>query len=251
MGREELIDVYLDTHKTAKNKYPAGRSNSKKYKVGEVFVDPSSRINYIHVINEDTVSALIGVEEFTIDRICVLNMASAKKPGGGVKNGAKSQEEDLFRCSNLSILVEDSLYPLTDGECVYTEDVTFFKNSNYETIDPIVCDVVTIPAINLNSRNKQIETHHYIKSTKDRIRLMLSLAIERDCKIMILGAWGCGVFKNSPILMSSFFKEVIVQEGYGLYFHKIIFPVINDVNSAGNNYQVFKQTLENNISTTN
>jgi len=49
-------------------------------------------------------------------------MASYKRPGG-VRNGARAQEECLFRCSNLIQVVPNSFYPLKENEALYTKDV--------------------------------------------------------------------------------------------------------------------------------
>lgn len=60
----------------------------------------------VEVVAEGTVAAaqrLVAVEG---ERgVALLNFASAKNPGGGFLRGAKSQEEDLARCSALYVCV--------------------------------------------------------------------------------------------------------------------------------------------------
>jgi uncharacterized protein (TIGR02452 family) len=200
----------------------------------------------ISVINSDSVSAL--VEYSKTGKTCVLNMASYKRPGGGVYNGARAQEECLFRCSNLIHVVPNSFYPLQENEALYTKDAIFFKDKYYGYMDPVVCDVVTIAAINLNENAKYDPVQNikdYRNVTKDKIRLMISLAAKNGVQNLILGAWGCGVFKNDPNLMSQYFSEVLIGEGYSVDFKNVVFAVINDHNSVGNNYDIFYKNLNN------
>jgi uncharacterized protein (TIGR02452 family) len=194
----------------------------------------------ISVINTDSVSAV--VEYSKLGKTCVLNMASYKRPGGGVHNGARAQEECLFRCSNLIQVVPTSFYPLEVNEALYTKDAIFFKDKDYDYMEPVVCDVITIAAINLNENAKYDPVQNvadYRKITKDKIRLMVSLAAQNGVKNLILGAWGCGVFNNDPTTMSQYFSEVLIGEGYSVDFDNIVFAIINDHNSVGNNFDIF------------
>jgi uncharacterized protein (TIGR02452 family) len=68
---------------------------------------------------------------------------------------------------------------------------------------------------------------------------MISLAAKNGVQNLILGAWGCGVFKNNPKLMAQYFSEVLVGEGYNLNFKNVVFAIINDHNSVGNNFEIF------------
>lgn len=53
------------------------------------------------VVNQDCLAyAKYLLDKDGSDDLCVLNMASAKNPGGGVYGGAGAQEEYLFRCSD-------------------------------------------------------------------------------------------------------------------------------------------------------
>jgi len=97
-------------------------------------------------------------------------------------------------------------------------------------------DVVTIAAINLNAQ----KVDNYEELTKNKIRLMLSIATKNNIDNIILGAWGCGVFGNEPSKMAKMFMDVI-NEGYS--FDNIIFAIINDHNSVGNNYNEFKKII--------
>ena len=127
-------------------------------------------------------------------------------------------------------------------KCVYTSAGVFFKDFNYDYITPTEIDVITMAAINLNGF-ELTDIKQYIKTNKDKIRLMLSLAIKNDVKNIILGAWGCGVFKNNPVQIATFFKEVL-DEGYNSYFDNVVFAIINDHNSVDNNLEIFKSILQ-------
>jgi len=219
----------------------------------------------IQVINSDSVSAV--TEYSKLGKTCVLNMASYKHPGGGVARGSKAQEECLFRCSNLTHVINTDNYPLGDDKALYTKNAVFFKDVNYNYINEVESDVVTIAALNLNNvevdfndysdtitkdnissiniNSEKITKWDYEELTKEKIRLILSLAIKNDVDIIILGSFGCGVFKNDPEEMAKMFKHLLVNEGYSKYFEKVIFAIINDRNSVGNNYEIFKNVFSN------
>ena len=233
-----LVSVFQDTLENSKN---LKDSTTSKHTFDETNPPRLTMFkDVISVINTDSVSAV--VEYSKLGKTCVLNMASYKRPGGGVHNGARAQEECLFRCSNLIQVVPTSFYPLEVNEALYTKEAIFFKDKDYEYMEPVVCDVITIAAINLNENAKYDPVQNiteYRKITKDKIRLMVSLAAQNGVKNLILGAWGCGVFNNDPTTMSQYFSEVLVGEGYSVDFDNIVFAIINDHNSVGNNFDIF------------
>lgn len=249
-----LIEVYADTlRKTSglKNDWSCEKFNIEN-------IGPVSEINpkRVTVTNSDTVSTLLLYRKlFPKDRICILNMASYKRPGGGVSNGAQAQEECLFRCSNLTTVISSEFYPIQEGEFIYSTNVSFIKDANYADITPVLTDVITMPAINLNKQGyyDPIKKEHvdiineppkgYEQYTKAKMKAIFNVALAYEVDCLILGAWGCGVFKNKPEDISRMFKEVILEYAYQDKFKSIIFPVINDRNSRGNNYQIFLNTL--------
>ena len=205
--------------------------------------------NNIIVENSDSVSSLVKWSKK--GKTCVLNMASYKRPGGGVARGARAQEEGLFRCSNLSLAISNDFYPLEENTCVYTKNAVFFKDFDYNWMEPVTVDVVTIAAIRLAGtveadgipRYEPEDKVEYEKLTKNKIKLMLSMAVKNDVKNIVLGAWGCGVFKNDPSTMARFFNDVLTKEGYSDYFDNVVFAIINDHNSVGNNFDIFDKTF--------
>ena len=248
---KNLINVFEDSLEIAKSL--PNKSNTTKYTFDDI-LGPFQREYKDNVIVEplDTVSALQKWSKS--GKTCILNMASAKRPGGGVENGARAQEECLFRCSNLWESVPKSFYPLKINECLYTDSATFFKDKNYEWFEPIDCDVMTIAAINLNemghflgnkvAKFKDLDKSvGYEENTRNKIRLMVSIPANHGVKNLVLGAWGCGVYKNDPEKMSGYFNDILIGEGYHSLYDNIIFAVINDHNSAGNNFEVFNKSF--------
>jgi uncharacterized protein (TIGR02452 family) len=231
--RNNLVEIFHDTQiKSVKFNDGVTTQHSNNEIVGPYL---SVYKGNVKVVNLDTVSALVELSKS--GKTCGLNMASYKKPGGGVRNGARAQEECLFRCSNLINSIVEDFYPLEDGTCLYTSDATFFKDKDYNDMEPVECDIITIAAINLNSRSYDKETYEEI--TLQKIRLMLTIPSKHGVENLVLGAFGCGVFGNDPHVMSELFRKVLVEEGYSSLYKEVVFAVINDHNSVGNNYSVF------------
>lgn len=175
-------------------------------------------------------------------RVAVLNFANPHYPGGGVANGAMAQEECLCRSSNLYPCLnreplltdfyryhrEQTDYFFSD-RLIYTRDVTVFKDDGPvpQYLPREECfrvDVITCAAPYLAQR--RYTNRAALKQTfKSRIRNILEAAIDNGVDVLILGAFGCGAFKNPPEVVAAAFWEVLAEERYRGAFHNVIFAI--------------------------
>lgn len=184
-------------------------------------------------------------------KTCVLNFASAKNPGGGFQRGAKAQEEQLCFCSTLfgSIGSEkasemykynrENYNTLYSDYMLYSPHVEIIRNSEYELLEnPRNVSVVTAPAVNRNIADRNHSNSEIFDCMLCRARKILSIAIENDNKNIVLGAWGCGVFRNSVQDIAEIFRILLFEEKYISLFDNVIFAAFNDKNA-----RIFSETL--------
>lgn len=245
MNKEELIEVYKDTKSFFEKHYTpmtcklsTGTLHNPEYNVQDdsnIIVEPT-----------DTVSALIKYA--ALGKTAVLNMASSKRKGGGVEKGSVAQEECIFRCSNL-FTIPDSYYPIATNELLYTMEASFMRDVKYNWLSSIVkVDVITMPAVNLNKAHIDVigedvdPMKDYENTMLLKIQNILDAAAWQKCENIILGAWGCGVFKNDPKVVAELFNKVLERRRYR--FKNIVFAVINDNNSVANNFKIFNETIK-------
>lgn len=240
MNKEKNIEIFNDTKDIVEKLDLPTKSTTSKHTLKEIVnnVTQGSKKGKIFVIPNDTITTAMSHGS---GKICVLNMASPKTAGGGVARGSVAQEECLFRCTNLYQTVTQNFYPLAPTEALYTKNAVIVKDKNYVPIsEPFDIDCITIAAVNLNSTPR---TSGYSSMMKNKIRLMLSIPYLNGCDTIVLGAWGCGVFDNDPNDVAQMFYEILVDENMGIMFDNVIFGVINDNNSVGNNFQIFNDKL--------
>lgn len=223
-----LAEVYNDTVRYFGN---AKSNSSVKYsepiELTDVHYHDSDSNCVIEVSNSDTFDMAIRYLDEGLKPV-VLNMASDKSPGGGVKKGARAQEEDLFRRSNAYQTHRRSFYPLSPKELIYSPQVTIIKDSKYEIIPEKVVSMIACAAIRkptlVNERYSQ-EDYQLMQYKVDSI---FRAAILWGHDSIVLGALGCGAFSNPPRIVASIFKQAV--ERYKQFFRKIGFAilVVND-----------------------
>ncbi|MGF7535574.1 TIGR02452 family protein [Bacillus mexicanus] len=153
-----------------------------------------------------------------------MNFASAKNPGGGFLRGSNAQEESLARSSGLyvSISTQQKMYEeskkcknaMYTDYMIYSPDVPVFRDDDGGLIEPYNVSFITSPAVNtgiVKSRDKHITQYHIDIVMKKRIEKILAAAIVNGHKHIVLGAFGCGVFKNSPEIVAKYFDEILIK----------------------------------------
>lgn len=185
------------------------------------------------------------------DRALVMNFASARHPGGGFLNGASAQEEALCRNSTLFASIggkkakamydynEEDNDPFYSDYMLLSPNVTVFRNASGELLaDKFDTAVITVPAVNLKKLPKDAGRQRISAVMKNRIEGMLCAALRGNYEVLILGAWGCGVFGHDAGDVAGYFKDIIVNKEYYKYFKRIVFAVY-DTSNGQYNYRSF------------
>ena len=201
----------------------------------------------IEVRGEGTVDAVFRMAGGEAPKIGVLNFASAKNPGGGFLNGSVAQEECLAFCSNLYHTQTTGQGPRyyeinrANRDPVYTDtmligDVTFFRTAGYAlTADAVTCPVITAPAVNMGIVVRDGgDADRARRVMRGRMEKILALFARWGCSRLILGAYGCGVFRNDPVDVARFWQELLVGEGWGRLFEQVSFSILERPGQDGN-----------------
>ena len=110
-----LIDVFKDTQEIIRTDNVlniATQKSQEKNKMYDSAFVASRREIKSHKLNVNVIegSSFDTARTFTKGKVAVLNFANPYEPGGGVKHGARAQEECLCRCSNLyNVLATEEL----------------------------------------------------------------------------------------------------------------------------------------------
>lgn len=246
MGQQELIACFQDTLTITRSDYlmkkttSAVKSNrvyqegfaSKVRKRGE-----NASVVVLNGTTFETARMYHG-----LGKVAVLNFANPEYPGGGVNLGAMAQEECLCRSSNLypcisaqNVLDEYYYYHRNNGNqfysdrLIYTKGVTVFKDdSTVPQLLPVNewfdVDVITCAAPYLAKR-KYTNGAALLLLLKSRIKNIFEAARDNRVDVIILGAFGCGAFKNSPLIVAEAFRQVICEQNYFEDFKQIVFAI--------------------------
>jgi uncharacterized protein (TIGR02452 family) len=188
------------------------------------------------------------------ERVGCLNFASAKNPGGGFLNGAQAQEESLARASGLypTLVKNNEMYTYNKNQhtylyadyMIYSPEVVFIKNDQDGLLtQPYTTAVLTSPAVNVGAikTNKPAEMDLVEQTMQTRIEKLLSLFVYYQREHIILGAWGCGVFKNDAAQVAKWFYEALGKHGKFARAFKTIVFAIHDRSKEGNILHAFQQ----------
>lgn len=248
MNRNELSEIYADTQTKCKTgkfaKFPSCLSDS--------YMPDTPSINALNFVprfktNVQIINGLVlDVTKQLVDsgdkNIMVLNLASSYCPGGGVVKGAVAQEEDLFRKTNYFLSLARKFYPIPKSCVIYTDKVYVIKDNNFmDLTDPFPVSMLAAAAINNPELVKGRYTQSDYNTMKTTIENIFKVAYLHGKETLVLGALGCGAYKNPPLIVISIFNEYLKK--YNGCFKNIVFAVYSKYD---NNFDLFNKHIYKN-----
>ena len=217
---------------------------------------PESTPANIIVSTKRTIEA---AEQYKDSKVCVLNFASSKNPGGGVVRGARAQEECICRITTLyPCLASDEVmngfylpHRTMFHDTLYNDDLIFTPNIICLKTDTSVpelrsreewfnVDVITCASPNLGAYTK-VTDDVLEKIQLQRLERVFLTSVKEGSEVLILGAFGCGAFRNPPEVVAKVMKQLC--EKYAGFFRTIEFAVYCTPKNP-KNYEVFRDILQ-------
>lgn len=178
--------------------------------------------------------------------VAVLSFASARNPGGGFLNGAQAQEEALCRASALytCLLEVRGFYdhhranrdPFYSDRVIHSPAVPVFRDDRGELLDePYTAGFLTAAAPNAGvvTRTAPDRAPEIPRALAARAGRVLETAAFHGYRRLVLGAWGCGVFRNDPAQVAGVFHELLAPGGrFAGAFEHVVFGVLDRTRSA-------------------
>lgn len=205
----------------------------------------------------------------------VLNFADAYHACGMYNSGSNAQEESLCRVSTLSqtlyqyynklwankagvALRPQLAYPMDINFGGIYSKVTVFRDGPSSGFafreEPFDIGIISVAALNLcrpQPNKKTITNHEYATEDKknpmteegklvmlNKIRTIYRIALDNGHDSLVLGAWGCGVFKHNPKQIAQMFLHILEESEFKNKFKEVCFAVLGE-----SNYNVFKEII--------
>lgn len=217
---------------------------------------PRTFATRIEVTDESSMSAARRLIDEGDEAVAVLNFASARNPGGGYVGGARAQEEDLCRVSALytTLLQAPDYYaahraerdPFYSHRVIYSPEVPVYRDERYALLDrPVTVSFLTSPAPNAGviARDRPDQLSQVPEVLVERAARVLAVAARHQRRSLVLGAWGCGVFRNDPVAVASAFHGLLSDAGlFEGVFPRVVFAVL-DRASGTPNLAAFRDTF--------
>lgn len=278
MKRDENMAVFKDTDRLCRKNPKLAESVKKATAAQKLILESDILAEQKKDLYKDAARVVVSKKrtyeaaaDYKGQHVAVHNFASASNPGGGVVNGASAQEECLCRCSGLYFNLNtpamwDGFYqphrdahdPIHNDDIIYTPDVTVFKSdtempklmaeSDWYDVDVITCAAPNLRRQPSNRYNSGDGNRQTIMKDKDllalhekRLRRILEVALSEGVETIILGAFGCGAFRNNPEVVALANRNVI--KDYLHAFRNIEYAVYCSPKDD-RNYKIFERVLK-------
>ncbi|WP_329551501.1 TIGR02452 family protein [Streptomyces sp. NBC_00696] len=216
----------------------AARAGTRLYGPEPVRISPFPPVDTVLEVTGE--SSLEAARRLT-GPVAVLNFASARNPGGGFLNGAQAQEEALCRASALytCLLEARGFYdhhrahrdPFYTDRVIHSPAVPVFRDDKGRLLDePYTAGFLTAAAPNAGVvlRTAPERAAELPRALAVRAERVLETAVAHGYRRLVLGAWGCGVFRNDPAQVAGVFHALLGPGGrFAAAFEHVVFGVLD------------------------
>ncbi|WP_369191378.1 TIGR02452 family protein [Streptomyces sp. R08] len=216
----------------------AARAGTRLYGPEPVRISPFPPVETVIEVTGE--SSLEAARRLT-GPVAVLNFASARNPGGGFLNGAQAQEEALCRASALytCLLEARGFYdhhrahrdPFYTDRVIHSPAVPVFRDDKGRLLDePYTAGFLTAAAPNAGVvlRTAPERAAELPRALAVRAERVLETAVAHGYRRLVLGAWGCGVFRNDPAQVAGAFHALLGPGGrFAAAFEHVVFGVLD------------------------
>jgi uncharacterized protein (TIGR02452 family) len=186
---------------------------------------------------------------------CILNMASGTTRGGGLFRGASAQEESICARTDLFSSMEcheRTRFPEKGG--IYSPAVRILRDENFKALTAPFYEMAVISCAAIKNPDTTAENKlndKDVELTIEKMKFILRCADKFGHRIIVLGAFGCGAYRNPPHHIAELWERAIFGSKNEQRNHRreewtniqeIIFA-IKDRSYEGN-YGVFKNQFE-------
>ncbi|MHB9857425.1 TIGR02452 family protein [Streptomyces sp. YIM S03343] len=219
----------------------AARAGTRMYGPDPLPLAPGAQICPGRTVFEVTGESSLVAARRIPGPVAVLNFASARNPGGGYLNGARAQEEDLCRASALytCLAAVREFYdhhravrdPFYSDRVIHSPGVPVYRDDRGALLDePFQAGFLTAAAPNAGVvlRDMPERAAELPGAVARRAERVLETAALHGYRRLVLGAWGCGVFRNDPAQVAGAFRGLLGPGGrFAETFEHVVFGVLD------------------------
>jgi uncharacterized protein (TIGR02452 family) len=133
--------------------------------------------------------------------------------------------------------------PFSSDSMIYSPSVPFFRDDSGRLLEqPVTASVITAAAVDASRLPDRAMQSQIDQTMKNRMRKVIQLAAEQQNRVLVLGAFGCGVFRNDPDRVARIQRELLVDEGLGQHFDVVVHPIMSRGGDS-QNLQAFQRVF--------
>ncbi len=231
--------LHIETNKQKYNKEISKCIDETIIVEGNTTLPPNPNYDTKLVVeNIDIIDSMI-IHQNDGENRAVLNHASYKEPAQQYLKGSSGREETLcdysflFNVLSSTRLIKEYYNPnkkkllnkgMYSNRGLYSPNVLFNKdgkNCIYSVIS------TTAPNRQQSIQYKMFTEEENKVALRERLEFILNIAAKNKVDVLMLGAFGCSVYRQNPSEVASIWRELLSSNYMG-YFKYIYIPIINN-----------------------